>query len=80
MFEVSTEQAPQVVGKFDREKVTPPQESKPNTPLPHVQEVEPARPEFSQQTKIEELEQQTDQAEQVEAPSKISKFFGKYFK
>lgn len=38
MFEVSTEQAPQVVGKFDREKVTPPQE--PQTPPP-PQEQEP---------------------------------------
>ena len=75
------------VGKFDRKKTAAPQEPKTTTPLPQVQEVKPARPEFSQQIKIEEseqdekpIEQQEDQAEKVEAPSKISKFFGKYFK
>lgn len=56
-------------------------------PLPQVQEDEKSRPGFLPQNKIEELEseerpteQQTDEAEQVEAPSKFSKFFGKYFK
>ena len=75
------------VGKFDRKRTAAPQEPKTTTPLPQVQEVETTRPEFSQQTKIEEsepeerpTEQQTDEAEHVESPSIISKFLGKYFK